>query len=184
MRVLTTGKNTTLSEAIEHYADEKFGRLGRYQPKLDRVEVEITREATRDASGHVVCQANLIAGGRLILRGEVRAADERVAIDTLVDQLEARLERQHQLRESNRRANAHGSLPPAPEADPAEVATFEQLLDDYGVDEEVVDYLVASGIRTLEQLRAVVDDGRLVARLGPRYHRFAPEIVKAVERLH
>ncbi len=183
MRVDLTGKNVALSDDLETYAARKFQHLARYHAKLDRVEVELTREATRDVQNHYVCQANVIGSGSLILRGEVRAADPCVAIDTLVDQLAARFEQQHAFVESERRPNVHGHLPPTPEEAFDQPSTLDRILTDFGVDDRTIARLKASGVLTPEQLRATVEDGRLAALLGPGDRQHLRELERVVEQL-
>lgn len=183
MRVLLKGKNLVLTDAIERYAVGKFSRLEHYRPNLDRAEVEVSRQATRGVESHYTVQANLIAERRLVLRAEEHAADPRVAIDTLVDKVERSLQRQHERVESERRLTAQGHLPPTPPEAYAEPSALEIVLADYGIDEETIAHVQASGIRTMEQLRAVVEDGRLVPVLGPGYEHVAQELERIVEQL-
>jgi ribosomal subunit interface protein len=173
----------TLSDDLAAYADKKFRRLDRHQPKLERVEVTLSREATREIQSHFECRANLIASGRLVLRGEEHAADPRVAIDTLVDRLEERLAEQHGFIETNRRPNAQGNLPPMPDDALVNPSTLDVVLSDFGVDDATIGHLKANGIFTLEQLKAAVDDGRLVARLGPGYREQAHDLERVVDKL-
>lgn len=183
MRVVMTGKNLVLTDAIEHYATQKFGKLARHQPKLQRVDVELALQSTRDVQDHYVCQANLIADGRLELRGEERAADPRVAIDALVDLLEQRLQRQRERVESYRRPTAGGHLPPSPMEAFAQPSTLEIVLSDFGIDPDTIHHLQERGIRTLDQLRAVVDDGHLAAWLRPVREHQVQQLVSVVEKL-
>lgn len=183
MRVLLTGKNMLLTDAVEHYATEKFSRLARHRPKLERAEVELTRQATREIQDHYVCQGNLIEAGRLVLRGEARAANPNIAIDALVDLLEQRLERQHERVASFRRSTAEGHLPPTPEEAFVEPSTLEIVLSDYGIDARTISHLQERDIRTMEQLRAAVDDGHLAVRLGPGYDRQTRDLTRVVDKL-
>lgn len=183
MKVVFTGKNMSLSEGLERYIIEKFGRLARHEPNLERVDVELTQQATRDVQDHYVCQANLIISGRLMLRGEERAADPYVAIDTLVDSLENRLTQLHERWESRRRPTAQGHLPPTPPEAVVEPSTLEAVLSDYDVDQATIIHLEEHGIRTMEQLKALVEDGTLRTRLGPGYGHQARELEKVIEKL-
>ncbi len=183
MDVRLTGKNMVLDDAIEQYATRKFHKLARYRPDLDRVDVELTRQTTRDVQDHYVCQANLIAKGRLILRGEERAAEPRVSVDTLVDHLEQQLQRQHERTESLRRLTAQGHLPPAPPEAFARPSTFEVILADFGIDEDTITHLEHRGVRTMDQLRALVDDNRLGPWLGPGYERQTRALIEVIEKL-
>jgi ribosome-associated translation inhibitor RaiA len=172
-----------LDDDLEAYARKRFGRLSRDSPPIERIEVVITREATRDVQGHFTCSARVVESGQIRLTGQASAADPRDAIDATVDLLDEQLGREHAFVETQRRPNAHGRLPPTPDEALDQHSTLEQVLSDYGVDDEVIDQLRASGIYTLEQLRAAVDDGRLAPHLGPRFHDQARKLVRVVERL-
>ena len=39
MKVVFTGKNMSLSEGLERYIIEKFGRLARHEPNLEQVDL-------------------------------------------------------------------------------------------------------------------------------------------------
>jgi ribosomal subunit interface protein len=183
MNVLMTGKNMVLNDALERYATEKFHRLTHFRPDLESAEVELTRQATRDVQNHYVSQANLIAEGRLIARAEERAGDPYVAIDALVDLLERQLQRQHERIGSERRPTAHGHLPPAPPEAFREPSTLEIVLSDFGIDAATIAHLEERGIHTIEQLRALVDDDRLSAWLGPGWERQTRDLIQVIEKL-
>jgi ribosomal subunit interface protein len=182
MEVIVSGKNVILTDEIQRYAADKIQRLARFEPKLDRVNVEITLQATRDVENHYVVQANLLGAGRLLMRGEVHAAEPKVAIDTLVDTLEERFQRLHDELETERYPT-HGHLPPTPLEAFAEPSVLDRVLGDYGIDEAIIGRLKQHGIYTMEQLRNIVDDGRLSTWLGPDYRRYARKIVRVVEQL-
>ncbi len=183
MDVRLTGKNMVLGDDIEQYATRKFRKLARHRPDLDRVDVELTRQTTRDVQDHYVCQANLIARGRLIVRGEERAAEPRVSIDTLIDHLEQQLQRQHERVESLRRLTAQGHLPPSPPEAFVHPSTLEIILADFGIDEALIAHLEERGVRTMDQLRALVDDDRLGPWLGPGYERQTQALIEVIEKL-
>jgi len=183
MHVLLTGKNIVLSDAVEQDARRKFQRLVRHRPDLERADVELTRQPTRDIQDHYVCQANLIAEGRLVLRGEERAADPLVAIDALVDMLERRLQRQHEKIESRRRPTFQGHLPPTPPEAFGHPSPLEKALADFDVDAATIAHLEERGIRTMEQLRALVDTDRLAERLGTGWEHQTRDLVEVIEKL-
>jgi ribosomal subunit interface protein len=182
VQVNVTGKNMSLGDDLESFIRDKFQRLSHFVRPTDYVDVVVVREPTREIQGHFVTQANVVASGSLVLRGEERAADPRDSIDALVDQLESRMSRQHGFIESERRVTAQGKLPPTPEEAYSHPSTLESVLGDRGIDDDTIHRLQASGILTLEQLRAAVDDGRLHARLGPRFRHEEHELVKIVEQ--
>lgn len=184
MRVVQTGKNMVLSPSLEHYLAEKFGRLDRYDPRLDRAMVEITPETTKDVQNHYVVQANLIGDGRLILRGEQRAADPFVAIDTLAGILARRLERRHdKMVRQNQLVRGRNQLPPAPAVAFGPDSTLDTVLADFGINDATIQLLKAHGIWSMEQLRAAVDRNQLAPRLGPGHDRQARRLAIVVEQL-
>jgi ribosome-associated translation inhibitor RaiA len=181
--VTLTGKNMIIDDELEAYARKRFDRLSRDSPPIERVEVVITREATRDVQGHYTCSARVVASGQIRWNGQQSAAVPRDAIDAVADLLDAQLGHEHNFVETNRRPNAHGRLPPAPEEALTTPSTLDLVLSDFGVDDEVIAQLRASGIYTMEQLEAAVDDGRLVTHLGPRYQEQARKLQRVVEKL-
>jgi ribosomal subunit interface protein len=182
LQVNLTGKNMDLGDDLEVFIRGKFRRIDRFVPRNSYFDVVVSREPTKEVQEHYVAQANLIGSGSLVMRGEERAADPHVAVDTLVDRLEERLSRQHSFIESERRITAQGHLPPTPEEELIRPSTLEIILGDRGIDEETIAHLEVAGIVTLEQLRAAVDDGRLHARLGTRFRHAERELIKIVDQ--
>jgi len=45
--ILLTGKNMVLTDEIERFALERFARLVHHRADLERIDVELSREATR-----------------------------------------------------------------------------------------------------------------------------------------
>jgi len=182
LQINVTGKNMTLGDDLEVFIQGKFRRIDHLLPRNSYFDVVLTREPTREVQGHYVARANLIGSGSLVMRGEESAGDPHVAIDTLVDRLEERLSRQHSFIQTERRVTARGNLPPTPDEELVHPSTLEIILGDHGVDDETIARLEESGIVTLEQLRAAVDDGRLHARLGTRFRHAEHDLVKIVDQ--
>ncbi|HEX5416577.1 MAG TPA: ribosome-associated translation inhibitor RaiA [Chloroflexota bacterium] len=107
MEVVLSGKNLELNPTIEHFATEKLSRLMRFNSHLQRVEVVIAHERTHEPNGRFTALANLIADGRLMMRGDDHGQTPQVAVDRLVEQLGERLEREHaQTTDHHRRETA------------------------------------------------------------------------------
>ena len=53
----------------------------------------------------------------------------------------------------------------------------------YDVDQATIIHLEEHGVRTMEQLKALVEDGTLRNRLGPGYAHQARELEKVIEKL-
>ncbi len=101
MLIDVRGKNLALDEALVSYAQEKFARLERYAEGLQRVEVELSHESTREVEGRQIAAVNLV-GNHLLLHGEERAGEIHAAIDTLADTMRRRLQRIKTTRETQR----------------------------------------------------------------------------------
>ncbi|MEK7872479.1 MAG: ribosome-associated translation inhibitor RaiA, partial [Chloroflexota bacterium] len=110
------GKNMDVSPRIQDYIQKKVGRLDRHLPSISTIEVEVTQEDTKSQVNRYVVQLTLNINGRT-LRGQERASTAFVAVDTVVDTVERRLERfkgKHYLSEQR---------PPPGLGEPASAAT-------------------------------------------------------------
>ena len=117
MLITVRGKNLELDEALIAYVQRKFERLERYVNNLQRAEVELSHEPTREVEGRQVAVANLI-GNRLLIHGEERAGEVHAAIDALADTMRRRLQRLKSTRQTQRH-RAPGAKGIAAEAVPA-----------------------------------------------------------------
>lgn len=101
MLITVRGKNLDLDDALIEYAQRKFERLQRYVNNLQRIEVELAHEPTREVEGRQVAQVNVV-GNRLLMRGEERAGEIHAAIDALADTMRRRLQRLKSTRQTER----------------------------------------------------------------------------------
>ncbi len=92
MQLIISGKNVEVSDWLREYVEKKIGKLDRYLPTLTEARVELTLENTRNANQSQVVQVTLRTNGT-IMRGEERAADFTVAVDTVADKLYKQIER-------------------------------------------------------------------------------------------
>lgn len=108
MEVLLEGRNYEISDTASDYIEKKVGKLSRRLRTIDKVKVEITSEATKDANSRFVAQLTATVRDTL-LRAEHRAADLYTAINSAVDAMEGQLERYKGKRyDTKRRANRSG----------------------------------------------------------------------------
>lgn len=116
MQLIISGKNVEVSDWLREYVEKKIGKLDRYLPTLTEARVELTLEKTRNSNQSQVVQVTLRTNGT-ILRGEERAADFTVAVDTVADKLYKQIERYKGKRYHNRTV---GEKAPAETPLPAE----------------------------------------------------------------
>ena len=92
-RVEVQVRNLRLSDRIREHVDERAGRLDRYLPAIEQVDVELTHHASaRQAEDRNVAQITARGKG-LILRAEERASEMLAAFDAGVDALRKQVEK-------------------------------------------------------------------------------------------
>lgn len=117
-----SARHTDISPALRAAAEEKIGRLSRFQDGILRAEVHFSEERNpRIADRKEVCEVSMDGGGHH-LRCKVAAADPFAAIDLAVSKLEQQLHKlkiKTELRthQGPRRAAAAIAEPPEPLAE-------------------------------------------------------------------
>lgn len=126
MDITVSARHIEISTALRAAAEEKIGRLSRFQDGILRAEVHFSEERNpRIADKKEVCEVSMEGGGHH-LRCKVAAADPFAAIDLAVSKLEQQL---HKLKikkvlrthQGPRRAAAVIAEPPQP------LEEFEEL---------------------------------------------------------
>lgn len=92
MQLIISGKNIEVSDWLKEYVEKKIGKLDRYLPGLTEARVELALENTRSLSQSQVVQVTLRTNGT-IMRGEERASDFTVAVDTVAEKLYKQIDR-------------------------------------------------------------------------------------------
>jgi putative sigma-54 modulation protein len=87
------GKNIAITPALHDQVVSKMGRLDRYLDRLQKIEVELSTERTREAAQHNHVEVITYVAGRSI-RVTSSHQDMYAAIDETVDKLYRRLNRQ------------------------------------------------------------------------------------------
>ncbi|MFE2753543.1 ribosome hibernation-promoting factor, HPF/YfiA family [Actinosynnema sp. NPDC059335] len=107
MDIVVKGRNVEVPDHYRVHVAEKLSRLGRYDRKVIRFDVELFHEPNRRQSKN--CQRVEITGkGRgPVVRSEACAGDFYAALDAAVNKLESRLRRSH-----DRRRVHHGRRGP------------------------------------------------------------------------
>ena len=90
MDITVSARHMDISPALRAAAEDKIGRLSRFQDDLDRGEVHFSEERNPRISDKEVCEVSLEGGGHHV-RCKVAAADPFAAIDLAVGKLEHQL---------------------------------------------------------------------------------------------
>jgi len=117
--IVVKGRNVEVPEHFRLHVAEKLARSERYDPKIIRVDVELSHETNRRQ--HKTCQRVQItvASRGPAVRAEASAENFYAALDAAVTKVETRLHRLH----DRRRDRQHGRTPIA-----AVAATPEEIL--------------------------------------------------------
>lgn len=92
MELIITGKNMNVSERTEDFVRRKLNRLDRHLNEPAEAHVELSQENARNADHRQVVQVTLHKNGTLI-RAEERAADLKIAVESVVAKLDKQLRR-------------------------------------------------------------------------------------------
>ncbi len=118
MDIVVKGRNVEVPEHFRVHVAEKLARSERYDPKIIRVDVELSHETNRRQ--HKTCQRVQItvASRGPAVRAEASAENFYAALDAAVTKVETRLHRLH----DRRRDRQHGRTPISSVAAADEVA--------------------------------------------------------------
>lgn len=103
MQLIITGKNMNVSTRTEDFITRKMDRLERHLHEPFEARVELSQENARNANQRQIVQVTLSRNGTII-RAEERAADMKVAIESVVDKLDKQLRRYKDKQVRKRRA--------------------------------------------------------------------------------
>ncbi len=107
MEIVVKGRNVEVPDHFRVHVAEKLARSERYDPKIIRVDVELSHETNRRQ--HKTCQRvqiTVVSRGPAV-RAEAGAENFYAALDAAVTKLETRLHRLH----DRRRDRQHGRTP-------------------------------------------------------------------------
>jgi putative sigma-54 modulation protein len=105
MRLQVKARHGHINDSVRRYAEEKLGKLGRRVHDLTLIELTLTRERNPSISDDHGAEAIVhTKGPNLVVREH--ATTWEAAIDSLVDKLERKVERQRDMRTHERRRRA------------------------------------------------------------------------------
>ncbi|MGB9372933.1 MAG: ribosome-associated translation inhibitor RaiA [Jiangellales bacterium] len=111
MEIVVRGRKTEVPERFREHVQDKLAKLAKYDDRLSRIDVEVTRENNpRQADEAERVEITARSKGPVI-RAEAAAPDRYAALDTAVGRLEARLRRAADRRHDRRKAGASTGMP-------------------------------------------------------------------------
>lgn len=85
MRIQVTGKNTTITDELSNYVQDKIGKLERFFDGIQDAQVLFSEQRNVKA-----CEVTLKASGRIV-RAEFKGQDFREAVDFVSEKLERQI---------------------------------------------------------------------------------------------
>lgn len=149
MDVIVRGHDIKVNESLQEFAQDKLGKLDRYLPNIQAIQVDLSRQRTRRGEGVTIAQITLRHERGAILRVEekVQSNDRdsvKVAIITATDKMYRQIERfkGKQRRKGRRGKEWDRYFATEEELDIAEnVPNYEEIAAEYAYeegDEEVI----------------------------------------------
>lgn len=137
MDVVVKGRHFEVSDRYRQHVDEKLAKLEKYDPKVMRVEVEVSKERNPRIADRAVRVELTVRSKGPVMRAEAAAEDKMAALDIALDRLQARLRKAADRRRVHRGrhtptsvAEALGEVdpdgPPSPNGSGPEQNTEEQ----------------------------------------------------------
>lgn len=92
MNLTVKGRNIAVTDALNSYAEEKIGRLGKYLAEDARCDVELSAERNPSIADNQVAEATIRTKGPII-RGREASTDMYASIDLVADKLERQVKK-------------------------------------------------------------------------------------------
>ena len=103
MDITVVGRNAEISSRLRDYVEEKAAKVEQLDPRVQRVEVEVTHERNpRQADTAERCEITVISKGPVI-RAEASSSDRFAAFDIAMGKLTERLRRARDRKKNHRR---------------------------------------------------------------------------------
>ena len=107
MEVVVKGRHCEISDRFRSHVEEKLARLEKYDQRVIRVDVEVSKEANPRLAGQQVRVEITIRSKGPVIRAEAAAEDKMSALDKAVERLSAQARKA-----SDRRRIHHGQHAP------------------------------------------------------------------------
>ena len=153
MEVVVKGRHCEISDRFRSHVEEKLARLEKYDQRVIRVDVEVSKEANPRLSDQQVRVEITIRSKGPVIRAEAAAEDKMSALDKAVDRLSAQARKA-----SDRRRIHHGSRTPT------SLAQAMAAVDHNGPDVTVDAADAGDSLERMAGPISVLGDGPLVVR--------------------
>lgn len=112
MEIVVRGRKTEVPERFREHVEGKLAKLGKYDNRMSRIDVEVTHESNpRQASEAERVEITTRTKGPVI-RAEAAAPDRYAALDAAVSRIESRLRRAADRRRDRRKSGGLDEVPP------------------------------------------------------------------------
>jgi ribosomal subunit interface protein len=126
VEIVVRARRTEVSERFRRHVEDKLDKLGKYDGRLTRIDVELTHEANPRLAAEAERVEITARSKGPVIRAEAAAQDPYSALDLAVSKIEGRLrraaDRRHDRRRTDVRSNGDAALaavaPQAPVAEP------------------------------------------------------------------
>lgn len=131
MEIVVRGRRTEVPERFRRHVQDKIDKLGKYDGRLTRVDVELTHESNPRLTAEAERVEITARSKGPVIRAEAAAQDPYSALDLAVSKIEGRLrraaDRRHDRRRVDVRSNGDGgaAAQPAPPP-PAQVEASDE----------------------------------------------------------
>jgi ribosomal subunit interface protein len=164
--VVVKGRHIEVSDRYRRHVDEKVSKLEKYDPKVMRVEVEVSKERNPRMADRAVRVELTVRSKGPVMRAEAAAEDKMAALDIALDRLQARLRKAADRRRVHRGRHTPTSVAEAlGEVEPGELYTDRTGAERGGAEPDVAIERQAGPL-------TVLGDGPPVVR--EKRHRAAP----------
>lgn len=110
MQIVVRGRKTEVPERFREHVQDKLAKLAKYDDRLSRIDVEVTRENNPRLAAEAERVEITARSKGPVIRAEAAAPDRYAALDQAVSRLEGRLRRAADRRHDRRKAGAPNGL--------------------------------------------------------------------------
>jgi ribosomal subunit interface protein len=151
VEIVVTGRHCEVSDRYRSHVEEKLARLAKYNQRIIRVDVAVSKEANPRSSDQQVRVEITIRSRGPIIRAEAAAEDKMAALDKAVERLSTQARKA-----ADRRRIHHGSRSPA--------SLAQAMADAHSPSDHESGSLEGEGSERKVGPLTVVGDGPLVVR--------------------